>query len=265
MSGQKGADNEARVPLSIVLISIGTIVLLTVAAIWLLMPSSMPSSVYSVLRPLVPETISIPTPASVAVVPTLTPQPETAVLLPEMPSEESSEEIDDGLVTMEEALQLDPLLGSPVRLVIPAIDLDAPIERIGVEAVVQGGQTYYQWLVPSDYVAGWHENSARLGQPGNTVLNGHHNVHGEVFKDLVDLEEGDELIMYDEGQEYSYRITAKEILPERGQPIDVRLENAQWIAPTEDERITLVTCWPYTDNSHRLVVVAEPIKTAHTR
>jgi sortase A len=111
-------------------------------------------------------------------------------------------------------------------------------------------------------MAGWHENSARLGQAGNTVLNGHHNVNGEVFKDLIDVEEGDELIMFDEDHEYKYRITTKEILPERGQPIEVRLENAQWIAPTEDERITLITCWPYTDNSHRLVVVAEPIKTA---
>ncbi len=259
MSGQKRA-NEARVPLSIVLISIGMIVLLTVAAIWLLMPSTMPSSVYNVIRPLVPETIAIPTPASVAVVPTLTPQPETAVLLPETPVEEQAAV--DGLVTMDEALAQEPLTGFPMRLVIPAIDLDAPVERIGVEAVIQGGQTYYQWLVPAGYVAGWHENSARLGQPGNTVLNGHHNVYGEVFRDLIDLEEGDELIMFDENQEYTYRITAKEILPERGQSIDVRLENAQWIAPTEDERITLVTCWPYTDNSHRLVVVAEPVKTA---
>lgn len=260
MSGQKGA-NEARVPLSIVLISFGMIVLLTVAAIWLLMPSTMPSSVYNVIRPLVPETIAIPTPASVAFVPTLTPQPQTAVFLPETPIEEQ-EAAEAGLVTMEEALAQEPLTGSPVRLVIPAIDLDAPVERIGVEAVIQGGQTYYQWLVPAGYVAGWHENSARLGQPGNTVLNGHHNVYGEVFRDLVDLEEGDELIMYDEEQKYTYRITTKEILPERGQPIEVRLENAQWIAPTEDERITLITCWPYTDNSHRLVVVAEPVKTA---
>ncbi|MBE2220435.1 MAG: sortase [Anaerolineae bacterium] len=263
MSGQKGNGDEARVPVSIVFISIGMIILLTVAVIWLLMPSTMPTSVYNVLRPLVPETIAIPTPASVAVVPTLTPTPETAVLLPDESAAENSQ--DDGLVTMAEALEQEPLTGSPVRIVIPAIDLDAPVERIGVEAVVHDGQTYYQWLVPEEYVAGWHENSARLGQPGNTVLNGHHNVNGEVFRDLVDLEEGDELIMYDENQAYTYRVTTKEILPERGQPIEVRLENAHWIAPTEDERITLITCWPYTDNSHRLVVVAEPIKTTLSR
>jgi sortase A len=176
------------------------------------------------------------------------------------------QEAEDTSLTLEEALAQDEITGFPLRLVIPAIDLDAPVESIGVEPIVQNGQTYYQWLVPAGFMAGWHENSARLGQPGNTVLNGHHNVHGEVFKDLVELEEGDELIMYDdEEQAYTYIVTTKEIFPERGQPLEVRLENAQWIAPTEDERITLVTCWPYTDNSHRLVVVAEPIKSAHSR
>jgi len=38
----------------------------------------------------------------------------------------------------------------------------------------------------------------------------------------------------------------------------VRQENARWIAPTDDERLTLVTCWPYTNNTHRVVVVAKP-------
>ncbi len=259
MSGQK-SSSESEVPLSVVFISIGVIILLMVAAIWLLLPSTMPSSVYNLIRPLVPETIAIPTPAVVAYVPTLTPQPETAVI-----PTETSPANEDNLVTMAEALAQEPLTGSPIRIVIPAIDLDAPVTSIGVEAIVEEGQTYYQWLVPNDFIAGWHENSARLGQPGNTVLNGHHNVYGEVFRDLVDLEEGDELIMYDEEKKFTYRITTKEILPERGESLAVRLENAQWIAPTEDERITLITCWPYTDNSHRLVVVAEPIKTAQSQ
>jgi sortase A len=90
------------------------------------------------------------------------------------------------------------------------------------------------------------------------VLNGHHNVAGEVFRYLIDLEEGSEIIMYDGEQEYKYQVTQIELLPERGESVAVRQENAQWILPTEDERITLVTCWPYEDNSHRLVVVAKP-------
>ncbi len=262
MSGQKHPGNETRVPLSIVLMTIGTIILLLVIIVWLLIPNTMPQPVYGVLRSLVPETIAIPTPASLALVPTAVPKDETEILALEMTPKAIP---DESFVTLEEALAQEPLTGAPVRIVIPTIDLDAPVESIGVEAVVQGGQTYYQWLVPAGYVAGWHENSARLGQPGNTVLNGHHNVYGEVFKDLVDLEQGDELIMYDDDEAYTYHITAKEILPERGQPIEVRLENAQWIAPTEDERITLITCWPYTDNSHRLVVVAEPIEATSSK
>jgi len=261
MSGQKGSSKEAKVPLSIVFITIGAILLLTVGVIWLLLPGTIPASVYTILQPLLPDSIILPTPASLAAVPIAPPAPQPPLILPETAFDTSGNNGEDNLVTMAEALAQEPLTGKPIRIVIPAIDLDAPVADIGAEAIVQGNQIFYQWLVPTGYMAGWHNNSARLGQPGNTVLNGHHNVYGEVFRDLIDLEEGDEILMYDEDQEYEYQVTVTEILPERGQDLAVRLENAQWIAPTEDERITLVTCWPYTDNSHRLIVVAEPMET----
>ncbi len=148
--------------------------------------------------------------------------------------------------------------GQPQRLVIPSIGLDAPVSSIGLSPVEINEETFYQWQVPQDYRAGWHNTSARLGQVGNTVLNGHHNIAGEVFRYLIDLEEGNEIIIYDNDQEYTYQVSQIELLPERGQSVEVRQENAQWILPTDDERITLVTCWPYEDNSHRLVVVAKP-------
>lgn len=259
MSGQKANNGETQVPLSIVFITIGVIILLAVSAIWLLVPGAMPAPVYAAIQPLLPETIVLPTPASLAAVPVFTPRPETSLLLSDTPAGEPE---NNGVVTMAEALEQEPLTGKPVRIAIPAIELDAPVADIGAEPVVSNGQTYYQWLVPNDFLAGWHNNSARLGQPGNTVLNGHHNVYGEVFRDLIDLEEGDEIIMYDDDRQYTYLVTDIEILPERGQSLEVRLENAAWIAPTEDERLTLVTCWPYTDNSHRLIVVAIPVETA---
>ena len=43
------------------------------------------------------------------------------------------------------------------------------------------------------------------------------------------------------------------------EPLDVRQANARWILPTTDERVTLITCWPYESNSHRLVVIALPV------
>ena len=37
-----------------------------------------------------------------------------------------------------------------------------------------------------------------------------------------------------------------------------RVENARWIGHFDDERITMVSCWPYSGNTHRLFVVAKP-------
>jgi sortase A len=74
----------------------------------------------------------------------------------------------------------------------------------------------------------------------------------------VNLAIGDQVVVYDRERPYSYRVSQAELLPELDQPASVRQTNARWIEMTADERITLVTCWPYTGNSHRLVVVAVP-------
>jgi sortase A len=96
------------------------------------------------------------------------------------------------------------------------------------------------------------------------VLNGHNNIYENVFKDLADLAPGDEVILYDSGRQHVFRVTQREILKERGQPLGVRMDNARWIQPSVDERITLVSCWPSSSNSHRLIVVAEPVENKGT-
>ncbi len=68
--------------------------------------------------------------------------------------------------------------------------------------------------------------------------------------------------VYSGGQRFVYQITEAIIVEERDQPIEVRQANAAWIAPTDDERITLVSCWPYQSNTHRVIVVARPIAEA---
>ena len=90
------------------------------------------------------------------------------------------------------------------------------------------------------------------------VVNGHHNIKGEVFRYLIDLEPGAHIELHAGDAVYYYTVTQKEILKERGEPPEVRYQNAQWIAPTADDRLTLVTCWPYTSNTHRLIIVAQP-------
>lgn len=143
----------------------------------------------------------------------------------------------------------------PDRIVIPAIQLDAPVEGVGWH-IEQGISV---WDVPARRAAGWLRTSVPAGQKGNTVLDGHHNIQGQVFKRLVDLKPGDVVELYARGNLYRYGVTEKHILPDRDQPMEVRIANAQWIQPTNDERLTLVTCWPYTSNTHRLIIVARPL------
>jgi sortase A len=129
---------------------------------------------------------------------------------------------------------------------------------IGWYVVEQDGQRFSVWQV-ADYAVSWHKTSAYPGHNGNVVLNGHHNIKGEVFRYLVDLEVGDHVVLYAGEHVYYYQVEQKMILKEKGEPLEVRLQNASWILPTDDERLTMVTCWPYTNNTHRLVVVALPV------
>lgn len=148
----------------------------------------------------------------------------------------------------------------PERIRIPAIRLDAPVVPIDWEIVETNEGPQGVWQVPNWRAAGWHETSAPLGVPGNTVLNGHNTTYGEVFRDLYRLREGAEILVEGaNGLTYTYTIEALYILREAGQPLEVRLENARYILPTTDERLTLVTCHPYGSLQNRLIVIARPI------
>ncbi len=146
----------------------------------------------------------------------------------------------------------------PTRLVIESVGINSPVIQVGWQVVEQNGRQYSIWEV-ADYAVGWHKTSAMLGQPGNTVMAGHNNVKGEVFRDLVNVEIGDKVVVYADERQFEYIVDFKTIVKEKGEPLEVRQRNAQWIAPTPDERLTLVTCWPYTSNTHRVIVVARPL------
>ena len=148
----------------------------------------------------------------------------------------------------------------PTRIVVPAIDLDAPVKMIGWELVESNGTTQAIWQVPAERVAGWHQGSAPLGRSGNTVLNGHNTGNGEVFRDLYRLEAGDRFTIYADETPFEYEIDEKLLLPEAGEPLEVRISNAQYIQPTDDERVTLVTCHPYNSLRYRLVIIARPFE-----
>ena len=150
------------------------------------------------------------------------------------------------------------MAGGSTRLLIETIGVDAPIQPVGLIEMEEGGRNYSQWQVPDDYAVGWHRTSAGLGSPGNIVLNGHNNAHGAVFRDLAGLGLGEEIVLVQDQQTFRYRVARRELLEENDQPLSVRLDNAKWIAPTPDERLTLISCWPYVGTTHRVIVIATP-------
>ncbi|MCB9078294.1 MAG: sortase [Anaerolineaceae bacterium] len=198
-----------------------------------------------------PVTIDIlPTPTSEAAAPTSIPTllPPTATPAPPPVVEQPVVDAPANLPTGS---------GIPDHLNIPSVGIDANVIPVGWNVVQKDGREYSIWQV-ADYAVGWHKTTALLGHPGNTVMAGHHNVNGEVFRDLVNVEVGDKIIVSSNGQTFNYVVEMKTIVKEKGEPPEVRRKNAQWIAPTDDERLTFVTCWPYTNNTHRVIVVAKP-------
>jgi sortase A len=144
----------------------------------------------------------------------------------------------------------------PDRLVLPAIQLDIPVVELGWSTKQQqDGQIFSEWDV-AEYAAGWHKNSARLGEGGNIVMSGHNNILGSVFRELDQLKRGDEVTVWSGSQAFAYTVDKVMIVPEKYATMDQRKENAKWIGTFEDDRLTLVSCWPRDDNTHRIIVVA---------
>jgi len=127
---------------------------------------------------------------------------------------------------------------APTRLVIPAIGVDVPVvQGDGWEQLKKG--------------AGHHIGSANPGERGNCFISGHNDIFGEIFRDLEKLELEDEIIVYAGVQPFHYRVKAKRIV----EPDDVSV-----MYPTSSPVLTLMTCYPYLVDTHRLVVIAELVE-----
>ena len=145
----------------------------------------------------------------------------------------------------------------PDRLIIPSINVDSGIKEVGWKQTEENGQSVTEWDVV-DYAVGFHQNSALPGAKGNTVMSGHNNFKGQVFRNLSDVKIGDEIFLFAAEQVFRYVVTQKLLVQEKDVTLEERLKNAAWINPTRDVRLTLVSCWPYATNTHRIIVVAKP-------
>jgi sortase A len=167
---------------------------------------------------------------------------------------------------------------APVRISIPDLKIDARVVPMGWEVVQTKTGPVSEWVIPKD-AAGHHINSAGLGEPGNLVISGHNNIEGQVFRpislawdndsrtkvdaftDKSEILTGRTIELFDAaGNKRAYSITEFYRLNDTGVPLQQRLDNARFLLQTEDERVTLVTCWPPNNNTHRLIVIAQPAK-----
>lgn len=122
--------------------------------------------------------------------------------------------------------------GDPVRVIIPAIDVDADLVGLGLN-------TDGSMEVPDFGLAGWYTEGPKPGQAGPAVIAAHvdSRTGPDVFHRLGDLAIGDEIhVVYDGGDTVTFfanssQQTRKEELPVAD------------IWPTTDERLlTLITC-----------------------
>ena len=150
-----------------------------------------------------------------------------------------------------------PSASPPTRLAIPGISLDIPVIPVGVKTINDLGGSRVVWAdVPN--AAAFHQTSAYPGHAGNTVLNGHRDILGSVFRNLSKVEIGDEILVYVDDVEYPYHVTERLVVPEAFASARQRQENLRLIGYMPEERLTLITCTPIGLGTHRLLVIAKP-------
>ncbi len=146
----------------------------------------------------------------------------------------------------------------PTQIRVPDLDIDAEIHQVGYEIKEIEGQRVREWDVAS-YAAGHHKTSARPGEGGNIVVTGHNDWEGEVFRTLEYAEYGQQVEIETEDGVHRYEIKEVHMRREIGASLEERLETGRFMADMPEERLTLITCWPYGINDHRVIVVAVPV------
>ncbi|OQZ00098.1 MAG: hypothetical protein B6D41_00325 [Chloroflexi bacterium UTCFX4] len=148
-------------------------------------------------------------------------------------------------------------LSAPQRIVIEKINVDAKVVPMRWSAYVANGRWQSQWDVPKND-AGHIYDTPNPGERGNVVLAGHNNLYAAIFKKLYTLEPGDEIKIYNSARQgFVYRVVQSFIVAEEGQSLAKRLENARVMDPTQDARVTIISCWPEWSNEYRAIVIAK--------
>ncbi len=185
--------------------------------------------------------------ASVLEQPTLTPTPLIMAIV--LPSGHTPPNLEGGARPNEAEIpeHLRPLVQSlanipvptpgaeqAIRLQVPAINVDAPVVLgDGWEQLKKG--------------VGQYIHSPNPGKDGNLVLSAHNDIFGEIFRELDQLKEGDEVIVFTNQRAYTYVVVQSQVV----EPTQVEV-----MAPTKEPTVTLISCYPYLVDDQRIVITA---------
>ena len=97
--------------------------------------------------------------------------------------------------------------GQPVKLIIPSIGVNAPIESVGLAASGDGEMA----VPPNATDVAWYKNGPLPGSPGSAVIDGHLDtklVQQAVFYNLGTLKKGDLVKVVDsKGKTLTFKVT----------------------------------------------------------
>jgi len=112
-------------------------------------------------------------------------------------------------------------------------------------------------VAPPSNAAAWWADSGVPGHLGNVVIYGH---NATAFAPLAGAKVGHQFDVYTARGVYRYVVAEIVILAQEGPSVttEEKIENGRYIRPFDDERLTLVTCWPFpAGTSHRFIVIAK--------
>ncbi|MGI8855405.1 MAG: class F sortase, partial [Thermomicrobiales bacterium] len=132
-----------------------------------------------------------------------------------------------------DAAALPPRAGQPVRLKIPSIGVDAPVEQVG--KTPDGAMD-----VPKDfYETAWYQLGPRPGEAGNAVIDGHvdSTMGKAIFYDLRKLVHGDQItVVGDDGAERHFVVADMGTYATQDVPL------ARVFGPATGAHLNLITC-----------------------
>lgn len=146
------------------------------------------------------------------------------------------------------AKEINPNMIKNFELFIPKLNIDVPVipnvngtnEKVYSEAL-KGGVAHYAGTALPDGGS----NIFIFGHSSSILGTGKYD---KVFASLGDLAIGDEIILLFNDMNYKYSVIDKKIVPSGDSSV---------LSSTNDEQLTLMTCWPIGTDAKRLVIIAK--------